>query len=181
MKKALLAACALLAMAGVALGGETKEYAKVGGWQISSLEDRCVGFAGYKNGTALSFGADTSGNTWLRVFNPEWKIPAGKYVVKVQIDDEKLSDMIFWADEEGTDLVNNFVMNEAAYNYFTKGSILILTFGETTYNYALKDSATMLPTLLKCIGQVTKASNPFAGQAQPAAPVSTPSNPFKGA
>jgi hypothetical protein len=180
MKKALLAACALLAMAGGALGGETKEYAKVGGWRISSTEDRCVGFADYQNGTVLALGVDTSGDTWLRVVNQDWKIPAGKYAVKVRIDGEDMKDMSFLADEEGNGLVTDFVMNDAAYNYLTKGSILSLTFGETTYNYTLKDSSVMIPKLLTCIGQVAKASNPFAGQAQPAAPVSTPSNPFKG-
>jgi hypothetical protein len=180
MKKILLAACAVLALTGMARSEEYKEYATVGGWQINRLADRCVGFAGYKNGTALSFGMDVSGNTWLRVVNSKWKIPAGNYVVKVQIDNEELKDMNFSADEGGTDLVSGFVMDQAAYNYLTKGSALSLTFGKTTYNYTLKDSAGMIAKLLECTGQVTKAANPFASQPSPsAAPVSTPDNPFR--
>jgi hypothetical protein len=182
VKKILLAACAVLAMTGSALGGENKEYAKVGGWGIYNSDEHCAAGADYQNGTSLIFGVNTEGQTWLKVFNEAWKIPAGSYTVGAWIDKVELNDLTFTASEDGHSIINQFNMGESSYNLITRGNRLSLVIGGTTYQYILKDTSVVLPKLLECIGTVARSANPFAGQSpaeQPAAPVSTPSNPFR--
>lgn len=177
MKKLLMAAAAVLALTGAAHGGELKDYATVGGWGIFSSDEHCAAGGDYQNGTSLIFGVNTDGETWLKVYNAAWKIPAGSYTVAAKIDTVELSDLTFQATEDGHSIVNQFTMGESAYNLITKGNRLSLVIGGATYRYTLKDTSAMLPKLLACISQVARASNPFGGK--PAAPVSTPSNPFR--
>lgn len=177
MKKILLAACAVLAMTGATKGEELKEYAKVGAWGIYRSDEHCSSGSDYQNGTSLIFGVNTDGQTWLKVYNAAWKIPQGSYTVGAQIDTIELKKLTFAASEDGHSIINQFDMSEGAYNLLTRGNLLSLSIGGTSYRYFLKDTATMIPKLLACIGEVSRASNPF-GTPQ-AAPVSTPSNPFK--
>jgi hypothetical protein len=180
MKKILLAACAVLALTGVARGDDLKAYATVGNWGIFSSGEHCAAGGDYQNGTSLIFGVNTAGETWLKVYNGAWKIPAGSYTVGAWIDKVELKDLTFVASEDGHSIINQFTMGESAYNLITKGNLLSLSIGGTAYRYVLKDTQVMIPKLLACIGQVAKAANPFAGQSQtPPAPVSTPANPFK--
>jgi hypothetical protein len=176
MKKLLMAATAFLALTGAAKGEGLKDYATVGGWNIYNSAVHCSASADYQNGTSLIFGVNTEGQTWLKVYSDAWKIPQGSYTVTARVDKVELNDLTFSATEDGHSIVNQFTMGESAYNLITRGNILTLNIGGTSYWYALKGTSAMLPKLLECIGQVATASNPFS--AQPA-PVSTPSNPFK--
>lgn len=176
MRKILLTACAVLTMTGVARGEEFKGYATVGNWNIVSSDGHCAAAGDYQNGTSLIFGVNTEGQTWLKVYNGAWKIPAGSYTVGARIDTVELKDLTFNASEDGRSIVNQFTMGESAYNLITKGNLLSLAIGGTAYRYVLKDTSVMIPKLLECIGTVARSANPFAGQPAPA-PVS--SNPFK--
>jgi hypothetical protein len=173
MKKFLLAACAALVLTGAAQGAELKEYAKVGNWGIYSGADHCAAGGDYQNGTSLIFGVNTDGETWLKVYNDAWKIPAGEYKIGGSIDKVAL-ELTFHADSNGTYLVSAFQMDSDAYNLLTKGARMTLNIGSSTYHYTLKGTSVMVPKLLECIGQVAKAANPFSGQ-----PASSPSNPFR--
>ena len=179
MKKMLLAACALLAMAGTARGDEISDYASVGHWDIVKGDSHCTSLGGYENGTLLAFSVNLGGDTWISVAHPKWKIPAGEYKVPARVDSVELSDMTFVVEQDGsTRMTYNFQMTETSYNFLTKGNVLSLNIGNTVYQYKLKDTSKMIPKLLECIGSVAASANPFHGQ-KPVAPVSTPENPFK--
>jgi hypothetical protein len=180
MRKVLLAVCAVMAMTGVAFGEEAKHYSTVGNWEVFSYKEHCTSIGMYENGTTLYFGANVNADTWLIVGNNDWKIPAGKYKVPAQIDTVVLSDLEFEVGDNGSIMIFDFEMKEAAYNLITKGKLLTLKLGSQTYRYALKNTSAMMPKLFECVGQIAKASNPFNGQSSaPAEPVSTPSNPFR--
>jgi hypothetical protein len=180
MKKILLAACAVLAMMGAARSEEIKEVGKVGGWALLRGPEHCAASSQFQNGTFLGFGVDVGGNTWMRITNPEWKIPAGSYSVRVQFDKVVPDSVPASASDTGHSLTVPFEMNETGYNLLTKGAVMAVTIGSAAYSYSLAGTAAMFPALLGCVRDIAKAANPFAGQSRPpAAPVSTPSNPFK--
>ena len=177
MRKLLMAAAAVLAMTGAAKSEEAKLYATTAGdWKIYTYQDRCTTADTFKNGTVLSFGVDTSGTSWIRVMSAQWNIPHGSYQVEGRIDDASSFSWSFEADEGGKGIVSNFEMDRAAFDAFTKGSILRLKVGSETYGYSLTGTSALFPKLLECAGQIAKAQNPFSGQT---APVSNPSNPFR--
>jgi hypothetical protein len=184
MRKVLLAACAVLAMTGVARGEEAKFFARTAGnWEIYTLRDQCTTADTFQNGTILSFGINTRGVSWIRVMHPEWKIPAGNYSVDGQVDNGVAFSWAFEADDGGQGIVANFKMDNAAFDTFTRGKVLRLKIGSTVYGYSLNGTSALFPKLFECVGQIAKVSNPFHGQssapAEPAAPVATPSNPFR--
>jgi hypothetical protein len=184
MRKVLLAACAVLAMTGSAFGEEPKLYATTAGdWNIFSFKDRCSTSDFFKNGTILQFGIDESLTPWLRVNNPEWKIPAGEYQVAIAFDNGNAAPWAFQADEDGKGIVASYILDETSFGAFTRSSVLNLKIGAKVYSYSLKGTSAMFPKLLDCIANLAISANPFHGQssapAAPSEPVSTPSNPFR--
>jgi hypothetical protein len=182
MKKALLAACALLAMAGTARG-EVVHHGDVQGWTISALsqetEKLCVAEKGYPGNYKLGFSLTQGGDiASINVMNEKWDIPKANYTVRSWVDDGKPSE--FGAVSLGSLLMVRYDLNETAFRVLTSGSRVFFEIGAERLQFDLQGTALMFPELIKCAMALGSASNPFGGQTQqPAAPVSTPSNPFR--
>lgn len=173
MRRSLIAACALLALAGPARGADVRDVGTVGPWRVVAGPGHCAASSEHQNGTLLGFGVDVDGNTWMRITNLAWKIPSGSYRVRVQFDRAQPGDMDASASDTGKSITVQFTMDEAGYNLITRGAVLRVTLGSTDYRYALADTAAMMPRLLECVGRLVREANPFAGQ-----PASA--NPFQG-
>lgn len=179
MKKLLLAAAAVLAMTGAARG-EMKAIGQIGIWELRAGRHgdstHCVSVAEYKNETALVFGVNIKGESWLRIVNAAWRIPAGEYRVGLQIDSAAPGIMTGIVAGDGRSIDIPFEMNEGAFNLITKGAQMRLVLGTASYAYNLTSTEQMLPALVRCAGQLEQAANPFAGQPAPAPAATT--NPF---
>lgn len=177
MKKLLLAACAVLAMTGVARGEDLKPYTKVGAWEVLFDRRLCMASATYThNDTVLSFGVTAGGIASIAILNPKWNIPEGKYEIRSAIDGGVPAN--FTANANNQIVSWSFTLGENNISLLSKGTTLHVYIGDTEYGYGLAGSAAMLSTLVQCASKIAADANPFNGQ-QPAAPVSTPSNPFK--
>ncbi len=180
MRKILLAACAALAMTGVARGDDLQKYSTVGAWSVDKGDNACVSSASYgHNKTSLLFSINKNGQSLLiSIGNEKWSIPNGKYEVRSATDDNIPAK--FEALGDGNLITIKTGLSQQAIDLLSKGSSLHIWIGSDEYAYGLQGSAAMLQSLVACAGQLARAANPFAGQSSaPAAPVSTPSNPFK--
>lgn len=176
MKKLLLAAAAVVALAGPALGSDLKPYAVAGNWEIDAAEKFCLATTHYSDiGHSVGFGISVSGSAKIIISNTRWNIPAGDYEIRAAVDDKATAD--FTAQAAGQGIFWEFVLNESNINILSKGHTLSVYIGGATFNYSLANSAAMLDSLLRCTAEKV-AANPFIDEPKQA-PVSSQSNPFK--
>lgn len=177
MRRFLLAAGALLALASPALAGDARVFGTVGPWTIYQGKTFCTASSDHPNGTFLGFGIDADALAWVRVVNPSWKIPKGDYTVRLQFDSDWMvfqdGSMDLHAFTAGNSIDVYFRMEEGVFTTITKSAVLRVTAGSTDYRYSLRGTSAMMPRLLECIARAARESNPFAGQ-----PASA--NPFQG-
>jgi hypothetical protein len=128
------------------------------------------------NETTLAFGIGVNGSAAITITNQKWNIPEGRYEIKGAIDGDNLSSVIGNGDKKTVSWL--FVLGENSINALSKGKVFRVIVGNSEYQYGLAGSSMMLSALIQCATQVSSDANPFHGQ-PPAAPVSTPSNPFK--
>lgn len=184
MKKLLLAACAVLAMTGVARGEDGKLWGRSGPWnfiQLPPKSNACLAVINPGHDT-LIIASDVNGKGRIVFGRDTWKLPDGKYTVTGRLDGGDPVDLQAFTTTENS-LASDFEWTEAVLRNLSTSNTLTIVAGTQTLSFSLVGSAKMLPELFRCVGEIraAAAANPFAGQAkpQPAAPVSTPSNPFK--
>lgn len=180
MKKILLAACAVLALTGVARGdGPIKEYATTGNWRIQSDSDSCYATTTYPSiHHSVTFAVTANGSSVVFINNQKWKIPKGEYEIMSAVDGGIPAK--FTGLSEDSIVSWKFDLSENNINTLSKGSILHVYIGGVDYKYSLEGSSSMLVALIRCTATLAVSANPFAGQPSPsAAPVSTPDNPFR--
>jgi hypothetical protein len=177
MKKILLAACAVLAMTGAARG---EVLGTAGAWTVSKSETTCFTHVAYTNWQTLVFGLQADGQAGITVVNRAWNIPKGSYKVKFWVDRPAQAELD--ASAEGNTVTVPYIISAEAVDLLSNGASMSLMLGNQVYKFDLTGSGKALGALINCATTqlVNTESNPFAGQsAPPAAPVSTPSNPFR--
>jgi hypothetical protein len=176
MKKLLMAATAVLALTGAAHGDEFKPFSTVDVWAIENNENICMSHASYPhNGTLLFFAMNTAGLASITINNQQWSIPEGEYEVRAAVDDRAPAK--FTANAEGTSLSWRIALSENNVSMLSKGSVLHVWIGKTSYQYILNGTAAMMAELIRCTAKLTTSANPFGSPQTD--PVSTTSNPFK--
>jgi hypothetical protein len=173
MRKLLLAAPALLALTGAAQG---EDYAKVGNWTVETEITYCSATGYYPaSDQHLTFAIGANGKASIVITNPKWNIPEGEYAIRAAVDDKVPAN--FTAKAEKTTVLWDIALGENNIGILSRASVLHVYIGSTDHQYSLAGSAAMLGSLVRCAGELVAGDNPF-GSPQ-AAPVSTPSNPFK--
>jgi hypothetical protein len=181
MKKILLAACAVLALTGAARGEDGRLWGQSGPWsliQMPPAANACLAAINPGQDT-LIISSDVDGRGRLVFGRNAWKLPEGKYKIFLHIDNEDRLELQAFTTTENS-LAMDFKWTEGVYKSLASNSTMTITAGTQTLAFSLAGTAKMLPELFRCVGEVKAAStsNPFADQS-PAAPASTPSNPFK--
>lgn len=180
MKKILLAACAVLAMTGVARGEDVQKVGTVGNWEVFKGDAHCNVSADYQNGTSLIFFLTAEGDFSLRVWSEKWQIPSGSYSVGFQMDEAPTANLKFFANTSGNSIEAPIKLTEDVYSVIADGKFLKLKIGSEAYRYSLNGSAAALKAVIGCASELVKSGNPFSGTSQqPAEPKEDPSNPFR--
>lgn len=176
MRKILLAAAAVLALTGAAQGVEIRDYAQVGKWAIETAETYCSATTYFPAvDHHLTFAIGANGKASIVINNPKWNIPEGEYAIRAAVDDKVPAN--FTANAEKTTVLWDIALGENNIGILSRASTLHVYIGNVDYQYSLAGSAAMLGSLVRCSVELVAGANPF-GTPQ-AAPVSTPSNPFK--
>jgi hypothetical protein len=142
----------------------------VAGWEIKGNHEACLGQHYYaETGTTLAFVSYVSGRSSIYIQNGNWNIPAGVYLVTVQVDRRPPSTFqtTFYAPERA--LVLNWNMTADEIDAISFGTVFSAKIGSVNYQYSLAGSAQMLQAMLKCVSDL----NPYSGVRE-----RTPSNPF---
>lgn len=183
MKKMLLAACALIAMSGVALAeDDPKFFSQVDDWSLFQVGDVGACMAAKYNDPSSStsdhliVSAHLDGKGRVVVVRESWQLPEGAYKITVQFDGGEKKEIDAFTTTKNS-LATEFDWDENVFSLLSSGRKLTVWVGNQVLGFSLDASSRMLPDLFKCIGEVRSASNPFGSP--PAAPVSSPSNPFK--